>query len=146
MKLFSNTRARRNTAFMVLLAWLFALASGVTNACLLEAGGTDSHLAAAGSSETVHAVALLPGHAGAVAHGVDDSHLKAPCLKACGDRSRSLPKQDLTVAQPDPGSASLVAVLWSAVAPAVPRLRQMDDRQPATPGLPVRVRYSRLAL
>ena len=37
MKLFPNTRAKRNTAFMVLLVWLFALASGVANACLLEA-------------------------------------------------------------------------------------------------------------
>ena len=36
MKFRSNTRAKRHTAFMVLLAWRFALASGIANACSLE--------------------------------------------------------------------------------------------------------------
>jgi len=147
MKLFSNIRAKRNTAFMVLLVWLFSLASGVANACLLEARGTHSHVATAASSEATHAPVILPGHAGAVADHDDDLHtFKAPCLKVCDDGSRSFPKQDATVAQPDPGPALIVLVLWGAVAPVVPTLRQMDDRQPATPGLPLRVRYSRLAL
>jgi len=35
MKLFFNIRAKRNAALMVLLVWVFALASGVANACLL---------------------------------------------------------------------------------------------------------------
>lgn len=146
MKLFSNIRATRNTAFMVLLVWLFALASGVANACLLEARETHSHVAAAGSSGAAHATVILPGHAGAVADSVDDSHFKAPCLKVCDDGSRSLPKQDLTVAQSDPGPAALVAVLWTTAMPVVLMPREMDDTQPATPGLPLRVRYSRLAL
>ncbi|MFZ2294853.1 MAG: hypothetical protein WAW46_07420 [Polaromonas sp.] len=147
MKLFSNTGARRNTALMVLLVWLFVLASGVANACLLEARETHSHIVGAGSFEAAQASAILPGHAGTVADHDDDSqNFKAPCLKACDDGSRSLPKQNLTVAQPDPGPAPLVMVLWSAVAPVVAALRQMDGVQPATPGLPVRVRYSRLAL
>ena len=37
MNLFSNQRARRNTAFLVLPVWSLALASGFANACLLEA-------------------------------------------------------------------------------------------------------------
>ncbi|WP_349277485.1 hypothetical protein [Polaromonas hydrogenivorans] len=146
MKLFSNTRAKRNTAFMVLLVWLFALASGVANACLLEARQTHSHIATAASSEAAHASVILPGHAGAVADGVDELHFKAPCLKVCDDGSRSFPKLDLTVAQIDPGPALLVLVLWSRVAPVIPTLRQMDVEQPATPGLPIRVRFSRLAI
>ncbi len=147
MKLFSNTRARRNTAFMVLLVWLFALASGVANACLLEARGTHAHVAKAGYSEAVQAPAVLPGHAGAVAGHDDDSlTAKAPCQKVCNDGSHSLPKQDLTVAQTDPGPAPLVAVLWTAVAPVVSTSARMDDVQPALPELPVRVRYSRLTL
>ena len=43
MKLFSNPRAKRSTVFMVLLTWLFALASGVANACLLQAQETHAH-------------------------------------------------------------------------------------------------------
>ncbi len=150
MKLFSNIRAKRNIAFMVLLVWLFALASGVANACLLEARETHSHIATAASSEAAHASVILPGHAGAgagaVADGVGESHFKAPCLKVCDDGSRSFPKQDSTVAQNDPGPALLVVILWGTVAPVVPTLRQIDDEQPATPVLPIRVRFSRLAI
>ena len=147
MKLFSNTRAKRNTAFMVLLVWLFALASGVANACLLEARQTHSHIATAASSEaTAHAPVILPGHTGAVADGVGEQHFKAPCLKVCDDGTRSFPKQDSTVAQNDTGPAPLVQVLWGKVAPSIPTLRHMDVEQPATPELPIRVRFSRLAI
>ena len=147
MKLFFNTRARRNTAFMVLLVWLFALASGVANACLLEARETHSHIATAASSEAAaHVSVILPGHAGAVADGIGESHFKEPCLKVCDDGSRSFPKLDSTVAQTDPGPALLVLVLWSTVAPVIPTLPQMDDEQPATPELPIRVRFPRLAI
>lgn len=143
MKLFSNARAKRNTAFMVLLAWLFVLASGVANACLLEARETHSYIATA--SEAVYAPAILPAHASAVAERDDGLHTaKAPCLKVCDDSSRSLPKQALTVAQPDPGPAPFVHVLWNAVSPVVATHR--EDMQPAILGLPIRVRYSRLAL
>ena len=147
MKLFSNTRAKRNTAFMVLLVWLFALASGVANACLLEARQTHAHIATAASSEaSAHAAVILPGHTGAVADGVGEQHFKAPCLKVCDDGTRSFPKQDGAVAQNDAGPAPLVQVLWGKAAPSIPTLRPMDARQPATPELPIRVRFSRLAI
>ena len=147
MKLFSNTRAKRNTAFMVLLVWLFALTSGVANACLLEARQTHSHVATAASPEaSAHASVIFPGHTGAVADGVGESHFKAPCLKVCDDGMRSFPKQDSTVAQNDAGPAPLVQVLWGRVAPSIPTLRHMDVEQPATPELPIRVRFSRLAI
>lgn len=146
MKLVSNIHAKRNIAFMVLLVWLFALASGIANACLLEARQTHSHIAAAAPLESVHAPVIFPGHAGAVADGVGESHFKAPCLKVCDDGSRSFPKHDATVTQNDPGPPLLVWILWSTVAPVIPTLHQMDDEQPATPVLPIRVRFSRLAI
>ena len=132
MKLFSNTCVKRNTAFMVLLVWLFALASGVANACLLEARETHSHVSTAGYSEAAQASVILPAHAGAVADHVDDSHFKPPCLKVCDDGTRSFPKQDSTVAQTNPGPALLVLVLWGTVSPVIPTLHQMVDEQPAT--------------
>jgi len=147
MKLFHNTRAKRNTAFMVLLVWLFALTSGVANACLLEARQTHSHITTDASSGAVaHASVILPGHAGAVADGINEPHFKAPCLKVCDDGSRSFPKQDSTVAQADPGPALLVLVLWNKVAPVISTPRHMDVEQPATPELPIRIRFSRLAI
>lgn len=134
---------------MVLLVWLFALASGLANACLLEVRQTHSHLATAATSEAeavAHASVILPAHAGAVADCAGASRLKAPCLKVCDDGARSFPKQDSTVAQADPGPAPLVVVLWRSVAPVIPAFRQMDAVQPAWPELPVRTRFSRLAI
>jgi hypothetical protein len=147
MKLFSNTRIKRHHVFMVLLVWLFALASGVANACLLEVRETHSHVVAAGASGVAHASAILPGHAGAVADGVDVSQFKAPCLKVCDDGSRSFSKQKLTVSQSDPGPAHLLVVLWTTSAASVVLApRSIDSPQSTTPALPVRVRFSRLAI
>ena len=140
-----NNRAKRHTALMVLLVWMFALASGVANACLLEARETHSHAAEAGFSEAA-ASAILPGHTGAVADGIDESHFKAPCLKVCDDGSRAFPKQDSTVAQTDPGPALVVLVLWNTAPPVIPMLRQMDVEQSDTSELPIRVRFSRLSI
>lgn len=146
MKLAFSTRNKRHTAFLVLLGWLFALVSGVANACLLEARATHAHAAPVEWSETAQASLVSPGHAGVVAgHDGDPNAAKALCLKACDDGARSLPKQDLTATQADPGPAPLMSILWTA-SPAATAPRRMDDAQPALPERPVRVRYSRLAL
>ena len=148
MKLLSNISARRNTAFVVLLVWLFAVASGVANACLLEVRQTHSHVDATAFLDAAQVAVIVPAHAGAVADesGLGEARLKAPCLKVCDDGSGSFPNQVLTAAHTDPGPAPLVMVLWSATARDVPALGRIGDVQPATPGLPVRVRFSRLAI
>ncbi len=150
MKFFSNTRTQRNTAFAVLLVWLFALASGVANACLLSVPATHSTATTAAWVNTANAApapAELAGHLKAHAGHDDDSNIaKAPCLKVCDDGSQSLPKAHAAVDQTDPGPAPLVAILWTASAPAVESPRRLDDLQIPTAGPPLRVRYSRLAL
>lgn len=147
MKLFSNPHARRSIVSMMLFAWLFVLASGVANACVLQARETHSHVTDLASELSAVPAAMAPGHAEMLAgHGDGSQNLKAPCLKACDDGSRALFRQSETAAQPDPGPAPLLAVLWSAVAPAAATLDPMGEAQPPTPGLPVRIRYSRLAL
>jgi len=148
MKFLSNIKVRRNSALMVLLVWLFALASGVANACLLEVRETHSHVAAAASSEMAHGFDISPGHAGAIG-GHDDSSktFEGPCQKVCDDGLRSFPSPDFTVFPADPGPALLVAVLWIAATSVGSEFRRMDDmQQPVIPGLPIRVRYSRLAV
>ena len=147
MKLFSNTRSKRNTAFVVLLAWLFGLASGMANACLLEAPRPHSH-GAERSPATTHASVESPPHFGGVAvHNDDNSDTsKAPCLKVCDDGSHSLTTQHSGIDQSEPGLAPVVAVLWSAATPVVSTRRRMEGLQPPAPGQPLRVRYSRLAL
>ncbi len=75
-----------------------------------------------------------------------EQQFKAPCLKVCDDGTRSFPKQDGAVAQNDAGLALLVQVLWGKVAPSIPTLHHIDAEQPATPELPIRIRFSRLAI
>ncbi|NDP48357.1 MAG: hypothetical protein GZ085_08195 [Sulfuriferula multivorans] len=148
MKPFSNTRAKRNTAFVVLLVWLFALASGVANACLLEARGTHSHgSSVAYSSATEAAFGISAGHAGAIAsHDAGSGASKALCLKVCDDRSQSLLKQQSGFDLTDPGRAPFVVLVWIAATPVVSAPSRVDDLQPPAPGPPIRVRFSRLAL
>lgn len=150
MKFPFNVSFRRNIALRVLLVWLLALASGMANACLLELRETHSHAAATAtvSFDIAQTPAIVPGHAGAVADGkaADESHSKAPCLKVCDDGSRAFPSLVSTVAHIDPGPALRVQLVWSTVPPDVLALRQIDDPQPATPELPIRVRFSRLAI
>lgn len=147
MKLSFSTRAKRHTTLLVLLGWLFALVSGVANACLLEARVTHAHAAPIESTETAQAPLVVPGHAGVVAGHNDASQAaKAPCLKVCGDGAQTLPRQDLTTTQADPGPAPLLSILWTAVTPAAPTSRRMDDARPVLSERPIRVRYARLAL
>ena len=147
MKLLSSTFAKRNTASLVLLAWVFAMAAGVANACLLEAREAHGHLVAAGGFQEAATPGMSAGRARAVADHDDDAHnSKASCLKACDDVAQSLPKQVLTAAQADPGSAPLVSILWTAATAAALPLRRTDPAQPHAPERPIRVRYSRLAL
>ena len=87
MNFFASTRTQRRIAFAVLLVWLFAVASGVANACLLE-------------------VSDGPQARGVHAHR-DDA---PPCLKVCDEGSTALLKLQAPVDLSDPGMAPLVAV------------------------------------
>ena len=145
MKPFSNTFAKRKAVVMVLLTWLFALASGVANACLFETPTTHVHVVAA-ASEGARVSAVMAGHTGAVADDGDESSTaNAACLKVCDESSNALATQ-LSRALADTGPAPLVKVLWPVaaadrVAPSPP-----GDPWPTATKLPLRLRYSRLAL
>lgn len=152
MRALPNNRTRRRTAMAMLLVWLFALASGVGNACALQNAGTHDHArvdenVAVASSE--FAVGITAGHLGAVAsHDEDSSPSKPPCLKACDEGTHSLvTKAPSGPDLPDPGFAPLVAIVWIALpsVDAAPR-RDIDARPPPSSAPPARLRYCRLAL
>ena len=144
----SNTRINRASAFAMLLVWLFALISGVANACMLGAPGTVAHAGATGrtnqhGAEHVAMSRYVPIEADA--DQADDAHTsKQPCLKVCDDSSRSLPKK-YPAGQIDPGLPVIVAVLWSLAGPIRLQYKKPNDTQHATL-LPLRVLYTRLAL
>ena len=148
MKPFSSTRAKRGTAFVALALWLFAMTSGIANACLLEAPGPHSHDAA----ET-HATAANDPHARSEGHGAahaghdgDLDESKAPCLKVCDDGTHALLKRVPVIDLTDPGQVALVAVLWISTVPVVSALGRAPEHRPPDRGPPIRVRFSRLAL
>lgn len=147
MKFFADTRAKRNTAFAMLVVWVFALASGVANACLLETP-EHNYPAVKGSVATINqAPAELMVHLDATAaHHDDADSTKESCLKVCDVGTHSLAKAYSGVDLTDPGPPTLVTTLWTGSIPGVSAPRRVDD--PAIPilGPPLRVRYSRLAL
>ena len=155
MKFFANTSIKRNTAFVVLLVWLFALASGVAKACLLEA--PDAHSTAAkglpATTDQGPVEWLAHGGTGSGHHdGVDSGHhngadsTKESCLKVCNDGTHALPKACSGIDHVDPGPAALVATLWTATPPVFSALGRPDELAIPLVGPPFRVRYSRLAL
>ena len=144
----TNHRTRRNTTFVALLVWVFALASGMVNACLLETPGKHSRIAAGHSSHADHADAsdALAGDV-IVVHADDDSDApKESCLKACDDGSNAPIKLQTGVDLTDPDRAPFVAFAWNAANPVASVPSRFDDLQVPVVGPPFRLRYARLTL
>ena len=145
-----NSRTRRNTACAMLIVWLFALASGVVNACQLEPHGVHDHgspLSHPSASGTTPG--LAGDHAQGHAHGDGDSGpgpAKESCLKACDEGSQSLLKHAYSFDFADPGLAPLVAAAWDAEVHLARASGLRHDFRLPERGPPVRVRFSRLAL
>ena len=104
------TRSRlRRLAACVLLLWVFGLASGIANACVL---GSDSHHASHAAAGAVHvhhdgmAMDHMDGHA---AHEHPADHGKPPCEQLC-----DAPAAARTA---DHELASALAGFWLAPAP-----------------------------
>ena len=157
-----SSRTRRNTACAMLFVWLFALASGVVNACLLEPHGVHDH-----GSPLSHLFAsgTTPGWAGDLAQSLahDDGDFdpgpgpgprpapgpgpaKESCLKACDEGSQSLLKHAYGFDFADPGLAPFVAAAWAAEVHLAPALGRPHDFRLPERGPPIRVLFSRLAL
>jgi hypothetical protein len=145
-----NTRTRCHIAWAMLFVWLFALGSGVANACLLEPHGAHDHgtpLPHPSSDDA--AVGIAGHHAEGVAHHDDDSHsmpTKESCLKACDEGHQSLLKHSSSFDLVDPGLALFVAVAWLADVYVTPASGRAHDFRFPERGPPIRVLFSRLAL
>lgn len=133
MKRFANARTLRNTIFMVLLGWLFALASGVANACLLDSPDAHSPLSNGSAAVEGQQPADLGGHLGAnVGHHPESCKGNESCLKACDDGTRTLPSPYSGVGHIDPGPAPFIAIVWvGATAVIAASHRKVDSALPA---------------
>lgn len=144
MTAFTKARRKRRIASVMLVFWLFALGAGWANACVLQARGTHGH-----SADAVAAGAPMvsPGHVGVVDdHSADSSPGKAPCLKVCDDSTESLVKWQSGIDLPDLAMLPPVALPWPMSVAALDAPQAARIEHPARAGLPLRTRYSRLAL
>lgn len=147
MPLFPNHISKRRTIHMVLLAWLFAMAAGWANACLLQERGTHGHVPSHSGSLTAQVAQVSPGHVGVDAdHAENAGPGKSACLKVCGDGTQSVIKVAQGLDLTDVAAAPPVALVW----PAPLAFAERDNAWPAlpvsSPGVPLRTRFVRLAL
>ncbi len=144
---FSNTLTKRRTVYTVLLAWLFVLASGWANACLLQERGTHWHGPSGDATLTAEVPRVSPGHV-----GVDSDHAanagpgKGACLKVCDDNSQSVIKLASSVDLMDSAMAPPAALYWPAPLAATARGNAWLALPAPSPGVPQRTRFARLAL
>ena len=147
MKPFSNNHTKRSTALVAMLVWVFTLAAGMANACLLEVPAAHAHATMHGHAAAAHEADTST--VDAMADGDDDDDAgssKEACFKTCDDGSNAPVKLKASFALSDPGLALVVAIAWNAAAPAVSASSRMNLLQPPVVGPPCRVRYRRLAL
>lgn len=147
MSRFSNARTKRHTVFPVLLVWLFALASGWANACLLNDRSTHVDAMSDSASLAAHTPIVSPGHVGGDAnHDANSSVAKGACLEVWDDGAKAIVKWpsdiDLTFA----AMAPPVAFTWPAKLAAATADSSLLEFPAPSPRLPLRTRFSRLAL
>lgn len=149
MTVTASRHRKRSIALTMLFVWVFALFSGVANACLTEARGDRAHggLRAALPDHAAHAAPHA--HAAGAAHqSQHDPHPdKSHCQKSCDESSQSLLKQAPRLDTPDLQSVVVPSRAW-----AVDRLEPLlaPGRAYAAaippPSPPPRVQFSRLTL
>lgn len=142
----SSKRRLCHAVWLTLLAWSFALASGVVNACVLSL----PERTAEGSTPALHSEAAT--HAGSSegigGHAADDhggSWGKDTCLKFCDDESSALAKSatygaDVLAALVDLRVERRLAV------PAVKLDSGLLPESPRAQGPPLVIRFLRLTL
>jgi hypothetical protein len=139
-----------------LVAWVFALVSGVANACLTpaaEPGAADFFLAVGAQiAECDSGVAPCEHDAGPAQHHVDSGRVepvqhggKAVCLKFCADESSALAKSKAT--QGDlPGPVLLAGAQWSPAVQVAAAAQWQAIERPASVGPPLFLRLLRLTI
>jgi hypothetical protein len=145
MTLTASRHHKRSIALAMLLVWVFALLSGVANACLTEPLGEPAHAGSRASQGDHRAPAAVHPVADPAQH--DEQPDKAPCQKSCDESSQTLLKQ-----LPKLGTPGLQAAAPPTPALAIDLHMTPDALVRAAlaavppPSPPARVQYSRLAL
>ncbi|MEO8123170.1 MAG: hypothetical protein ABI633_03905 [Burkholderiales bacterium] len=147
---FAKRRFKRTTAIAALLVWLFATSVGWANACVLQPQGTHGHAATSEPAASGAPPVVSAGHLGVVPDHDEDGHGnpgKAPCLKVCDDGTKSLVTWTSSIDLTDAGIVPPTYLAWHAVEASVSlNIDRPGTEPPPRLALPLRIRYSRLAL
>jgi hypothetical protein len=146
-----HRRSSRRIVWTMLLVWVFALGTGVANACVLSTNWADHH--ASGAHE--HHEVRVEGVPIALADQIDDgpadldADRQSPshdtCLKYCDDGSTALSKSNVPAADPSLPVAALLA--WrSHVTPVAHIGPWLPREHHAVPEPPLVIRFLRLTL
>ena len=147
MSLFPNTRTKRRTVYTMLLVWFFALGSGWANACLQQERETHWHWPSEDASLTAHASRVSPGHVGVDSdHAENTGPAKSACLKVCGDDAQTIVKLASGVDLANVAIAPPTMLTWADPLAAAERANAWLELPAPSPGVPLRTRFSRLAL
>jgi hypothetical protein len=147
MMQFSNTRTKHRTVVAVLLVWLLALASSWANACQLQDRGSHFDNVSEAASRVGHASFVLAGHrAGVATHTPSFDSGKDAKLNDCADEIQTIVKLPSSINLIDVAMAPPVALAWAAHLTATTAERSALALPAPGPALPLRTRFSRLAL
>ncbi len=154
LKLPFTRRQLRNTACVTLLAWMFALLSGVANACLIqqnrhgELGSVSSQadpMVEGTAGPATRQVQHVHHHGDDEDDGLDNGSAKAGCLKFCADESSAVTKSK--AAQADvPGPIPVASTPWLSAAPVAAASQWSRLERPASVGPPLFIRFLRLTI
>ena len=145
MPFFRTASARRHTTCLVLLVWIFALASGVANACVVQERTTHTHINPLTVSDPSWIRTTAVTHDESASNHEESAGLSiAPCLKVCDQGSQS-PVKHPTPTDLHVLPATFDSTHWDVLLPVAQAMPAIPDvRRTTAP--PIRVRYVRLAL
>jgi len=147
MSLFPNTRTQHRTVYTMLLVWFFALGSGWANACLLQERETHLHGPSEDASLAAHASRVSPGHVGVDSdHAENAGPAKSACLKVCGDDTQTIVKLASSVDLANVAMAPPTVLTWADPLATAEQAHAWLELPAPSPGVPLRTRFSRLAL
>lgn len=149
-------RQLRHTACVALFAWVFALVSGVANACLLqtaEPGAAAFSLALvtqtvqcnSGAAPCEHDASPAYHHADSGREQPEQHDGKAVCLKFCADESSGLVKSKASPADL-PGPVFLAGAPWTPTVQVAAAAHWSPVERPASVGPPLFLRLLRLTI
>lgn len=151
-----SRRQLRHAACLALFAWVFALVSGVANACLVQAAEPGavafSHPVGTRTGGCDSGVAPREHVAGSARHHADSERGepapyggKAVCLKFCADESSALAKSKTSQADL-PGPVHLARAPWSPAVQVAAAAQWQAIERPASVGPPSFLRLLRLTI